>query len=85
MDVFVGWAPRLLGLIEHGDILAVRPLYALPIGHRWTTRPGLTLLGDAAHLMSPFSGEGVNLALADAVDLADALASGNGWAAVERY
>lgn len=42
----------------------------------------MTLLGDAAHLMSPFSGEGVNLALADAVDLADALASTAGWEAV---
>ncbi len=85
LEAFAGWAPRLLGLIESGDILAVRPLHALPVGHRWTTRPGLTLLGDAAHLMSPFGGEGVNLALADAVDLADALTSGNGWAAVERY
>jgi 2-polyprenyl-6-methoxyphenol hydroxylase-like FAD-dependent oxidoreductase len=85
LGAFAGWAPRLLGLIESGDILAVRPLYALPIGHRWTTRPSLTLLGDAAHLMSPFGGEGVNLALADAVDLADAFTLGNGWPAVEQY
>ncbi len=85
LEAFAGWAPRLVHLIECGDVLAVRPLYALPIGHRWTTRPGLTLIGDAAHLMSPFSGEGVNLALADAMDLADALTSGEGWAAVERH
>ena len=85
LDAFAGWAPSLQSLVETGDLLAVRPLYALPIGYRWTSSPGLTLLGDAAHLMSPFSGEGVNLALADAVDLADALTSGEGWPAVGRY
>ena len=79
---FASWAPMLTDLIESGDFIAVRPLYALPIGSTWKSRPGITLLGDAAHLMSPFSGEGVNLALADAVDLADALTSGEGWQAV---
>ena len=75
LRAFAGWAPELTRLIVEGDLLAVRPLHALPIGLRWTPRPGVTLIGDAAHLMSPFSGEGVNLALADAVDLAEALAS----------
>jgi 2-polyprenyl-6-methoxyphenol hydroxylase-like FAD-dependent oxidoreductase len=84
-DTFDGWAPALTYIFEQGDFLAVRPLYALPIGFRWPSRPGITLLGDAAHLMSPFSGEGVNLALADAVDLAAALACGSGWAAVAAY
>lgn len=81
-EAFGGFAPSLMDVIETGEILGVRPLHALPIGHRWTSRPGFTLLGDAAHLMSPFSGEGVNLALADAADLADAVTSGHGWSAI---
>lgn len=84
-EVFSGWAPALLGIIETGDIIGVRPLYALPPDHGWSPQEGLTLLGDAAHLMSPFSGEGVNLALADAVDLAAALTQGRGWSAVADY
>lgn len=85
MAEYAGWSPSLLRLIDCGDILAVRPLYALPVGHGWRTRTGLTLLGDAAHLMSPFGGEGVNLALADAADLAEAITSGEGWLAVAAY
>lgn len=82
---FSDWDRTLHPVFETGDILAVRTLYALPIGHHWPTRAGVTLLGDAAHLMSPFAGEGVNLALADAADLAEALGSRRGWDAVTRY
>ncbi len=84
-DAFAGWAPRLTEMVEAGEILAVRGLYSLPTGHRWASRPGLTLIGDAAHLMSPFSGEGVNLALADAVDLAEALGTGGGTATIAAF
>jgi 2-polyprenyl-6-methoxyphenol hydroxylase-like FAD-dependent oxidoreductase len=39
---------------------------------RWTT-PGLLLLGDAAHPMSPVGGQGINLALRDAIVAANHL------------
>lgn len=59
--------------VEASDGLIPRPLWMLPVGSKWSPRPGVTLLGDAAHLMTPFAGIGVNVALADALDLARAL------------
>ncbi|EPE07734.1 tetracycline resistance protein transposon [Ophiostoma piceae UAMH 11346] len=47
-----------------------RSLYALPVGFQWPHQRGLTAIGDAAHLMTPFAGEGVNAALEDAQKLA---------------
>jgi 2-polyprenyl-6-methoxyphenol hydroxylase-like FAD-dependent oxidoreductase len=73
LNCFSNWDQSLLALIrESNDRFMVRPLYELPIGHRWHFHAGVTLLGDAAHLMPP-NGEGVNLAMLDAVDLAAAI------------
>jgi 2-polyprenyl-6-methoxyphenol hydroxylase-like FAD-dependent oxidoreductase len=80
---FSGWSDDLLQLIyksgEGGEKITPRPIYALPVGHRWEHRPGVTLLGDAAHLMSPFGGDGANLAMRDAADLALALVREEDW------
>ncbi|MCX4091728.1 FAD-dependent oxidoreductase [Nocardia sp. alder85J] len=72
---FDGWAPELTTLITAADSAPVfRPLYTLPETHRWDHVPGVTLLGDAAHLMPP-SGEGANLAMYDGAELGRALAA----------
>ncbi|MEV8540927.1 NAD(P)/FAD-dependent oxidoreductase [Streptomyces sp. NPDC051572] len=72
---FDGWAPELTALITDSDTpLVLRPLYALPVEHLWDRVPGVTLLGDAAHLSAP-NGEGANLAMYDGAELGKALAA----------
>ena len=72
---FAGWAPALTALITASATDPVaRPVMTLPVAHQWPRTPGVTLVGDAAHLMVP-SGEGANLAMFDGAELARCIAA----------
>ncbi|MFG2589490.1 FAD-dependent oxidoreductase [Streptomyces sp. NPDC048438] len=71
---FDGWAAPVLDLLRHGTAFAHRPIYALPVSHTWAHIPGVTLLGDAAHLMPPL-GAGANLAMLEGAELGEAVAA----------
>ncbi|MFD7527125.1 FAD-dependent oxidoreductase [Streptomyces sp. NPDC059849] len=75
LALFDGWAAPVLDLLRHGTAFVHRPLYVLPVSHTWTHVSGVTLLGDAAHLMPPL-GAGANLAMLEGAELAESIATG---------
>ncbi|WP_214410261.1 FAD-dependent oxidoreductase [Sphaerisporangium fuscum] len=77
LALFDGWAAPVLDLLRHGTAFAHRPLYVLPVSHIWAHVPGVTLLGDAAHLMPPL-GVGANLAMLEGAELAESVAAAPG-------
>ncbi|WP_329498937.1 NAD(P)/FAD-dependent oxidoreductase [Kitasatospora herbaricolor] len=97
LALFDGWAAPVLDLLRHGAAFVHRPLHVLPVAHTWTHVRGVTLLGDAAHLMPPL-GAGANLAMLEGAELAESVTTGPGdpdeavrafeermWARAERW
>ncbi|WP_284743854.1 FAD-dependent oxidoreductase [Amycolatopsis sp. RTGN1] len=87
IELLAGWDPRFTALIAAcDDTVMPRSLTTLPIGLTWPSKPDVTLVGDAAHLMPPV-GEGANMALIDGALLGLALAAhpGDFPAAVGEY
>jgi 2-polyprenyl-6-methoxyphenol hydroxylase-like FAD-dependent oxidoreductase len=71
---FAEWSPVWWELFAADDTLFIpRPQYCVPLDRRWEAKANLTLIGDAAHWMPPFAGEGVNMAMLDALQLSEAL------------
>ena len=60
----------------------------MPLDQIWEAQSNHTIIGDAAHVMPPFAGDGVNLAMLDALKLSECLTSHNfdeGKTAIEHY
>lgn len=75
---YAGWGDIWDELFENASNSFVpRPQYCMPLDQAWETLPNLTMLGDAAHLMPPYAGEGVNMAMLDALELSRYLLNKN--------
>lgn len=70
------WSNIWYELFENTETPFVpRPIYCIPFDQNWETQSNLTMIGDAAHLMPPFAGEGANMAMLDALELSKCLTS----------
>jgi len=71
---FSAWGSIWYELFEDEKALFIpRPQYCMPLDLYWETKSNITLIGDAAHWMPPFAGEGVNMAMLDALELSESL------------
>jgi 2-polyprenyl-6-methoxyphenol hydroxylase-like FAD-dependent oxidoreductase len=71
---FSDWGAIWLELLDNDKTsLIVRPQYCMPLDQTWAAQSALTIVGDAAHLMPPYAGEGVNMAMLDALELSECL------------
>jgi len=68
------WSSIWYELFENAAMPVIpRPIYCMPLDQTWETLHNLTLLGDAAHVMPPFAGEGANTSMFDALELSECL------------
>lgn len=73
---FSDWSPLWHELFASDEsYFVLRPMYHFPLDQTWDTHANLAMIGDAAHRMPPYAGEGVNMAMLDALELYDALTS----------
>ena len=72
---FKGWSDLWEPLFRHALSVVWRPLLVCSMDKRWDTKHNVTLIGDAAHVIPPYAGEGVNMAMLDAFVLSTHLLS----------
>lgn len=72
---FPGWSDFWAPLFAKASSMVWRPLLVCPTDQRWEPKANATLIGDAAHVMPPYAGEGVNMAMLDALVLSRQLLS----------
>ncbi|TCN57437.1 FAD-dependent monooxygenase [Flavobacterium circumlabens] len=70
------WSSIWYELFENVSVPFIpRPIYCIPLDQTWQSLPNVTIIGDAAHVMPPFAGEGANMAMLDALELSEYLTS----------
>jgi 2-polyprenyl-6-methoxyphenol hydroxylase-like FAD-dependent oxidoreductase len=75
---YAEWSSSWHELFENtGAPFIPRPIYCMPLNQTWDALPNLTMIGDAAHVMPPFAGEGANMAMLDALELSEQLTNGH--------
>lgn len=73
---FAGWSDEWYEFFINDAVYFIpRPQYYFPFDQSWETDESLTMIGDAAHRMPPYAGEGANVAMQDAFELAECLTS----------
>ncbi len=78
LEVFYkGWSSQFNQLFSAAFEFLPRPMYSTPVDQTWQTKENITIIGDAAHVMPPFAGVGVNMAMLDALELANCFTNEN--------
>lgn len=74
---FASWSDKWQEIFIGDDVYCwPRPLYYFPLDQSWETNETLTMIGDAAHRMPPYAGEGANVSMQDSFELSEALTNG---------
>jgi 2-polyprenyl-6-methoxyphenol hydroxylase-like FAD-dependent oxidoreductase len=73
-EAYATWSDEWQEFFTNDDVhFILRPQYYFPLNQTWETQENLTMIGDAAHRMPPFAGEGANVAMQDAFELSECL------------
>jgi 2-polyprenyl-6-methoxyphenol hydroxylase-like FAD-dependent oxidoreductase len=75
-ETFTNWGDDYKTFFNASTDFSGLPLRLFSLEEPWKTHSNITLVGDAAHVMPPFAGEGVNMGLMDAYQLTENLTNG---------